>query len=85
MTRHASVASYREDYQLEVIKHLDLLAAESFTNNPNNDKIGFTSLMVLFQDKLVIGKEVNFVPAGTFMHDKIRLGLRCSKHALSPR
>lgn len=65
------MTSYREDYQLQVVKHLNLLAAESFTNNPNNGRISFTSLMVLFQDRLVISKEVNFVPAGTFSTDKL--------------
>ena len=64
------MTSYREDYQSQVVKHLNLLAAESFTNNPNNDEIGFTSLMVFFQDKIVISKEVNIVPAGTFVHDQ---------------
>lgn len=65
------MTSYREDYQLQVVKHLNLLAAERFTNYPNYDVISFTSLMVLFQDRLVISKEVNFVPAGTFVHDKV--------------
>lgn len=64
------MTSYREDYQCQVVKHLNLLAAESFTNYPNYEVIGFTSLMVLFQDRLVISKEVNFILAGTFLHDK---------------
>ena len=64
------MSTFREDYKEQAIHHLNLLAVEMFTNNPNNESVGFTSLMVLSQDRLTISKEVNFLPRGTFGYDK---------------
>lgn len=64
------MTTFRDDYKQQVVSQLNLLATEMFTNNPNNGSIGFTSLMVLSQDKLTIEKVVNFRAAGTFMYDQ---------------